>query len=385
MSKEVKTNQDLIDNVFNDMISSQQGEAQGVEDNGVVNDSDNPVADGDGQESDEGIEPVTNNESNISEDTDGDDKATETVAETADPVVDSTDTELNLFDDWDSDQTNPNNTDTEIHTVDYSDIANELGIEGKSKDSIIEAYNKLKGDAKLVEDYKSLPKDLVQAIELAKQGQDHTIIFKSEEAINHSKFDDRTLLVNHNSKYFTDMEGNVDSEALQEYVDDMTEIQQKIEATKVRESIDEYNRVKKEGAVKQKLEDRQKAQTELQNVISHKDEVKGFKVKPEHKEEAFKKISSGEAIKEMFMKNDGSYDMDKLFETYFIVKNFDKMKNFLTRKSSDESRARDFNQVSNANPNVRQTPANPGEQKPKNLMDEYLESLKSKVTGNIDN
>ena len=378
MSEESKTNQDLIDNVFQDMISGQEGESQGEEQTGeVVNNPDEGL---ESQETE--LEPAQTIES---ESTEGDETSSETAPETGDTEEGLEEEVPSIFDDWELDSQTSQNTDTSDVTVSYSDIANELGIEGESKESIIAAYNKLKEDAQIVEDYKKLPNDLVQAIELAKKGEDHTVVFKSEDSIDHAKFDDRTLLLNQNAKYFTDQEGNVDNEGLQEYVDDMSEIQLKIEASKIRENIDDYNRSKKEQAVKDQFEKRQRAQNELQNAITQKNEIKGFKVKPEHKEEAFKKISSGEAIKEMFMKEDGSYDMNKLFETYFIVKNFDKMKNFLTRRASDESRARDFNQVSNANPNVRQTPANPGESKKKDLMDEYMESLMKKTTGNINN
>ena len=353
MPEEIKTNQDLVDNTFQSMIDQNKPvDPQG----GNQADINNP-ANADGTDGVIVTPPVEEPEiePSGSEPNDVSDPNAVEPTETVEPAEGTElEPELDLFDEWDVDETPvPDANANNIPIVDYSEIANELEIEATTKEQLVEHYKKLKKDALEVDSISKLPPELVRAIDLAKQGQDYTVLFKQDVAIDHSKFDDRTLLMNENSKYFTNPDGNLNQESLSEYVDDMTEIQQKIEASKVRESIDGYNQIQKDKVIKDNYDKQQNAQLELQRAISETNDIKGFKVTAQHKEDAMSKISSGDAIKDMFYKADGSYDMNKLFQTYFIVKNFDKMKSFMSRRAKDSSRVEDFNNISNANINVR--------------------------------
>lgn len=380
MPEEIKTNQDLVDNTFQSIIDQNAPtEPQGGEPSGDVN---NP-ANADGViVTPPVVEPVVEPdlEPSGSEPNDVSDPNTVEPTETVEPVEGSDELGLNLFDEWDVDDTPVPEANAEnIPIVDYSEIAKALEIEATTKEELVEHYKRLKEDALKAKDIENIPPELARAIDLAKQGQDYSVLFNNDVAIDHSKIDDRNLLMNENAKYFTDPDGKLNEEALSEYIDDMTEITQKIESSKIRESIDNFNHSKKEEKIRDASDKRQKAQLELQRAISETNDIKGFKVTAQHKSEAMNKISTGEAIKEMFYKADGTYDMDKLFQTYFIVKNFDKMKSFMSRRAKDSTRQEDFNQVSNANINVREHTPQPEVSGPKNLVDDYLESLKSQA------
>lgn len=381
---EVKSNQERIDDIFTDMITPQANpEPQGGTENGdnlnnetVVETPADPV-----------VTPVADPNELVPSDASNPNPEVKT-PEVGDPGDGGTETtppveEFDLFSDWDIEAVpaDPTTNENEPQVVDYSILANELGIEAKTQGELIIAYNKLKEDASRAEKYSKLPADLIEAVELSNNGQDYTTVFNKSDAVDHKAYDDRTLLLNQNSKYFTDPEGKVNIEALSEYVDDMTEIQQKIEASKVREQVDEYNLRKREESVRDKQTARDTAQTELQRAISETSDIKGFKVTPNHKEDAMKNISSGEAVKEMFYKADGkSYDMNKLFEVYFLYKNFDKMKSFLSRRAKDDVRKEDFNNVSNANINVSEHQTNVSNvKKPDSLTDVYLDQLKAQA------
>lgn len=384
MPENIKTNQERVDDIFNDMLGKTNDPAPqgGTEDGNNLNNEtvvETPA------------EPVVTPEANPNElePSDASNPNPEIKApEVGDPGDGGTepispDGDFDLFSDWDIEAVpaDPTANENEPQVVDYSTLANELGIEAKTQGELIIAYNKLKEDASKAEKYSKLPADIIEAVELSNNGQDYTTVFKKSDAIDHKIYDDRTLLLNQNSKYFTDPEGKVNMDGLSEYVDDMTEIQQKIEASKVREQIDEYNLRKREDSVRSQQENRKTAQTELQRAISDTSDIKGFKVTPQHKEEAMKNISSGEAVKEMFYKEDGkSYDMNKLFEVYFLYKNFDKMKSFLSRRVKDDVRKEDFNNVSNADINVSEHRTNVSDiKKPESLTDVYLEHLKSQA------
>ena len=380
---EVKTNEKALEDIFNDLMGAESSQGLGG------GDDPNPAKGDEG----EGVEePVNKDEPiDIADPTEepavnGDDKPTDgTETSTGDKNVDTEDpdksTDPDLFDDWFDDPTpdTPDKDEPEPTVPDYTELAKEIGLEVESKEQLIESLKKIKEDAAKAEEFSKLPPDIVQAIELAKKNQDYKEVFKESDSIDHSVYDDRTLLINQNAKFFTDKDGNVNVEALTEYVDEMTEVQQKIEAAKVREQIDQFNLAKREERIRQKREAAQRAELELKSTISEVNDVKGFKVTPQHKEEAFKAISSGEAMNEMFRKADGSYDMKKIFETYFIVKNFDKIKSYLVRRAKDDARVEDFRNISNADVNTRQARPDVKPEENKDLASFYLDVLKQKA------
>jgi hypothetical protein len=380
---DIKSNQERIDDIFTDMLGQSANQKPQGGDEVGTNNLNEPVVE---TQTEPVVEPVV--EPNELEPSDASNPNPEVdtpeVGDAGDGGNEPDTEEVDdLFSDWDIDAVpaDPTANENEPQSIDYTSITNELGIEINTNEDLINAYKKLKEDASKAEKYSKLPADIIAAVELANKGQDYTTVFKKSDAIDHKSYDDRTLLLNQNSKYFTDPEGKVDMDGLSEYVDDMTEIQQTIEASKVREQIDEYNLRKREEGVRTQQENRDRAQAELQSAISETSDIKGFKVTPQHKDDAMKNISSGEAVKEMFYKEDGkSYDMNKLFEVYFLYKNFDKMKSFLSRRAKDDVRKEDFNNVSNANINVSEHRTNVSDvTKPDSLTDVYLDVLKQKA------
>lgn len=373
---EIKTNQDLVNNLYADMIKSNQPqeEPQGDEPSGKDN-LNNPTA---------VEEPVVENqEPEVSDDGLEPSDATNPTGEKVDnDVVEEPvaveDEDDGIFENWFNDEptTEPTAEDN-VPTLNYSEIAKELGIEANTKEELVTAYNKLKEDAQKANEFANLPLDLNEAIQLAKQGQDYKIVFAESDSIDHKIYDDRTLLLNQNAKYFTNPEGQVDQDALTEYVDDMTENQQKIEASKIREQIDEYNLRTREQKAAERIQKQKEIQNELLNTANSISDIKGFKVTPQHKEEIVKAITTGNAMKELFYKDDGkTYDMQKVFTTYFIAKNFDKIKNFLTTRAANSVKKEEFEKISNANVNRPESHPEAIVKEPEDLTTQYLNFLR---------
>lgn len=365
-----KTNKELLDDLFQDMLPEAQKDSQGEPNGSKLNANPEEIEEVVTDAIDAIVEPVKALEPN--EVSNADSHKTDDVSVSDD-------------DWWKVDQNEPTTPQTPNinEPLSYETLAKELGLQSQTKEDLINEYKRLREEAQKVGEYKDLPSDLAQAIKMAKNNEDYTALFKQQVGVDHKAFDDKTLLINQNAKYFTDPAGQVDKEALYEYVEDMTPIQQKIEASKIREQIEDYNQRVRENALRAEYEKKQLIQNELTKAISETNNVKGFTVTPEHKTEALNKISTGEAVKEMFYKSDGkSYDMNKLFEVYFIYKNFDKIKTFLTRRATDAVKKEEFNKISNANINAPQHSTNvaKGAQKSDYLSD-YIEMLNRRNAG----
>lgn len=287
--------------------------------------------------------------------------------------------DVDIFEDWDSESPSDVVQDSEIK-IDYSELSKELGLEFNSKDELASVITDLKKRAEAEPDYSDLPEVLRDAVKMAKEGQDFSVLFDQPDGIiDHTMYDDHRLLKEQYAEFFADSDGKIDEEGLDEYIDEMSDVQKRLEVKKIRVGIDQYNERLKAEKKQAALESRKIAETELKNAISELKEVKGFKVTPNHKKEMFSAISSGEAAKEMFFKDDGSYDMGKLSEVYFIYKNFDKIKNFLVSRARNQTRKEDFENISNADvSNPRQTQVNPADNPKRTGFDMWLEELQAK-------
>ena len=394
MENTQKTSRDLANDVYADLseINAQQG-TQGVDANQDLGDqstSNEEVSTEQEQVIEPAIEPVSTTDDNVQ------DENSVVETELSDGEGDTTSTEEEddgLFTDWfaddaTNDATPPENSDELPNVNPFEDVAKELQIEGNSKEALIAAYQKLREDALKANEYSTLPSDITEAIKLSKEGKDYKAVFSSNDEINHSAYDDRTLLLNQNAKYFKDQgTGETDMESLSGYVDDMTETQQRIEAGKVRDQIDEYNMRKRQEVVESRQRKEESLRNELTSAVSGMDDYKGFKVTLKHKEEALQSIASGKAMKEMFYKEDGkTQDMNKVAQVYFLYKNFDTMKSYLMRRAQDQANRASFEQISNADPQgSRQSLTDPqGQKAPVSGADMLLDILK-RDAGMIDN
>lgn len=338
MENDVKTNKDLLDDLYNSIIGENDTSGN-VEDNKDIENNNN--AGTEGETEDKNVEDKVDESSSAnSEDSDSSDQDKDLVEDES------------IFDDWDSTSSSSSDEDaseSEPKELDYSEIGKALGMEKVTKDELLDAIKKVKQSADTLG---KLPEDLGAAVKLALEGKDYKSIFKSDEkAFDHSLYDDETLLKHEYSGLFKDGEGNIDMEELNMYIESLDPIQKKIEAKKIRQALDTISDQRAKQAEYEKQQEYLRREQELRQTLDSRNDIKGFKLTPDSKKGIYDKIASGEAVKDMFYNDKGQYDMAKVVEAYFIYQNFDKIKGFLISKARNETKREDFNNISNASVN----------------------------------
>lgn len=367
--KNLKTNEDLLNDIYRDMQGQVQQDVSGVEESPA----EDVVEDGN----------VTDVEDDVT-------MESEEVVEDQkdDPAVEKEDDQEDdtfSFDDWD-DEDQPEASSETVSEPDYSDLAKELGVQDASKEAIINKIKEIK-ESREVEDTSDLPSVLQEAIALAKKGEDFNSLFQRPDGyIDHSLYDDEQLLMQQYSDVFREADGSVDVESLKDYLqNELTDTQKRVEARRLRNAIEKNNQFLEQQRSTAIRQQREQADKSLRDTLSGLEEIRGFKLRPSDKKEIYEKISSGQAAKEMFYKEDGTQDMRKSAELYFLYKNFDKIKNFLVTRAKNSARKEDFEKISNSTRGTsRSTNAAPDEgQKKKSSMDLWLEELQERAKQNI--
>jgi len=238
---------------------------------------------------------------------------------------------------------------------DFSELTKELGF--NKVEELIDAFKQQK------EAFESIPADLRAAIELAKKGGDYLELLKVS-TIDYDQIPDRDLVYHNLRDYFES------EEELEEYIDDMGEVDMKIRAKQLRNSL----KAEQESA-SQRLEQesrlrKQEAEKKLKSSIEGISSVKGFKLKPSHKKAILDDFQSGN-INNVFYA-DGDYS--KMVENAFKVKYFDSIVDYMRQRVSNDTKREMINDISNPNLNKSKSlpDAKPTEKKP---IDHYMDFI----------
>jgi hypothetical protein len=253
-------------------------------------------------------------------------------------------------------------TDNAVATVNEDEIFNKKFIEKfvgdalpEMKDKNVEEvlqYVKDKVTKKEVNALENVPEDLRKAIDLAKEGVNYKEYLKINN-VNYDDFTDVDLYANSVASYFTDANGSVDEDKLNEHIESLSEVQLALEGKKLRNSlkqqqsllsqrlIDDANRVKAEKI------------NGVDNAVKSLDKVLNFQVNAYQKEK----------IKNILLKSDlslftsnGSVDYKRAAESVFKLENFDKIVNYLKTTTSNEVKKQILEPMTNATVRSTATP-----------------------------
>lgn len=283
------------------------------------------------------------------------------------------------IDDWDD---APEADVTPEKTFDFSELGKALNDETiKSQEDVISRMQELKTKVSELEKIKDsalddVPEDLKKAIELSKSGADY-LNYLGISSVDYAQVDPVELFEYEVTQMFTDKDGNVNEEKLSEYLDNLPEVDKELRGRQIQKQYIAEQQSRKEQFAQEAQRKRAESDVQLQKVLSSTEAIAGFKLKPSHKKSLYEDITSGKMMKELFYGKDGKYDFQKVVETAFKAKNFDKIQNHLRQQVRSSTKKEILNDVTNSN--VKSPPQQPNAApKTKSALDSYLESLMPK-------
>lgn len=216
-----------------------------------------------------------------------------------------------VFDDWDvvEETEEPEVADSAVT------VLSDLGFEGLTVEQAKAKIKELQ-DAEQVDPLAAVPDNLKKAIELAKQDGDW-LQFLSINQVDYSSIDNDVLLANSLVPYFTDAEGNLDREGLDDYMDDMPEVDKNIRAKQLKSDLIRSQEMESQRIEAEAAQRRVEADRELKAALDRTEEIRGLKLKPAHKKKIYEGVSTGQMIQEMFFDKSGKMDMNKVIDHYF--------------------------------------------------------------------
>lgn len=183
---------------------------------------------------------------------------------------------------------------------DFTEMAKVLNLgEFKSKEELVKAAQELKQKA---ESLGALPSDLAKAVEIANLGGNY-LEYLSIGTVDWAKEDPIVLYENYVIDRFSDENGNVNTDKVDEFLDHMNESEKELRG---RELQSQYIMIQKQQKQTIEMQAQQaKAQFEqgLRSAIDSVDNIAGFKLSPSHKAELYKEITSGADLKHNDLKS----------------------------------------------------------------------------------
>lgn len=280
------------------------------------------------------------------------------LVETSDEVNDDLPSEEEVVvSDWD-DNTEDNTLEEDVEV--YSEIGKAIGLEANSKNDIISEFQSIRSENEKLKaqvEQKSnlnIPDQLKEAIEIAEAGGDY-LDYLGVAEVDYNKIPDQELLISQVRSYFP--EGEEGDEEVKDWLDSMTPAEQRIQAGRLRRSLEE----EKANAKEQRLSQIKKSNLEkeefikaekrkLKDTVDKMDSISDFKLTKAHKTRIFDDISNGKITEKLFgVSKEGSTNYEKMAEAYFKTVYFDKIVSYLKSKTANESKKKILQETSNAN------------------------------------
>jgi hypothetical protein len=219
-----------------------------------------------------------------------------------------------LFEDWDSVENTPEIPEDAVN-VDATSVLKDLGFDGLSVEQAQAKIQEMK-DASVVDRFEGVPDNLKEAIELAKNDGDW-LEFLGVTSVDYNNISDDVLLTNNLAHYFTNAEGVLDREGLEDYMDEMSDVDRQIRARQIRDQLVGQQQLRKQDLERQAEQRRAEADRQLRAALDKAEDIRGFKLTAANKKKIFEGISSGDMIREMFQDKAGNWDWGKVITNYF--------------------------------------------------------------------
>lgn len=224
-----------------------------------------------------------------------------------------------LVEDWDSPSETVLNEDPNSQPkVDFSDVAKALGVqEIKTKDDLVKVVSEYKTKAEELEKrVSSVPKELEKAIEIANLGGNY-LEYLRVGSVDWSKEDPVVLYENYVIDSFADENGNVDMDQVNEFLDSKQEIEKELLGKQLRAQYVAHQNQTKTALEQQARQERAKFESDVKAALAKIDNIAGFKLSDLHKDDLYKRITSGEDLRYS--------DVGERIVTAFLRKNFEKI------------------------------------------------------------
>lgn len=205
--------------------------------------------------------------------------------------------------------------------------------------SVKEKLSKKEEDA-----LQNIPEDLRKAIELVKDGVDYKEYLKIDN-VNYDAFSDADLYGNSVISLFTNQDGTIDQEGLQSHLDSLSDIQLKIEGSKIRNYLKTQQEFTKNKLVNEAKEAKNIKEKNINDAVSSLNSVLNFKVNPYQKEKIKAKLLTSDLS--IFTSN-GKVDYKTAAEAVFKLENFDKIVNYLKTSTANETKKQILDPLINA-------------------------------------
>ena len=234
--------------------------------------------------------------------------------------------------------------------VDITSVLSDVGIEASTKDGAKEYVQNLKSQVEQLQaktnSLDKLPKELVDAIDIANQGGDY-LDYLNVTKTDYSKFDPTDVWLYDKSQYFIDpVSKQVDEEKLNEYAEKIGADQIRIEGTQIRNELvkqkDDDGKALLDEAKKKKRKDDET----LKEVISKTDSISNYKLSSSHKQGLYTDISSGKLMQDLYYTN-GELDFEKMVINGFKAKYFDKINTSNSKSAATQKEKKVIKELAN--------------------------------------
>lgn len=277
------------------------------------------------------------------------------------PVVKAPDVDVDaVVDNWDA-STQPAGVappaSTSVPALDLSEFAQVVGSDVKSKEDVLKFIKETKERLEELSGEKTkLPKELVEAIEIAKK-QGNYLEYLKVSSIDWSKQDPVEVFEEYVVNQMKDLQGNVDFDKVDAYLDKIDEFEKELKGKELINSYINGQRQMQASIEAKAAEDAKRKEQGLRQALSTIDNISGFKISPSHKEELYSWYTSGKMLQDLFYDQSGNLDFNKVVTTAFLNKYWDKIDGFRKQQIKNAAKRELVEELTNPSLNSSTTPA----------------------------
>lgn len=290
------------------------------------------------------------------------------------------------FDDWDAEGTTSTSTVVTAPSDTVSPVLSELGkVLGIEKLSTVEdavkMISSIKAEAEKAKnglDKSTIRPELQKAIELDQNGGDFYEYLKVT-SVDYTKQDPTQLYEDYVIDRAADAQGNVDVDKVNEYLDSLSDMEKQIRGKELQNTLVREQARKVADIERETIMKKEKHDAELRAALGTLQEIDGFKVGDKHRRESFDWITSGKMMKDMFYKQDGSFDPVKAAKVAFRNLYYEKLDAYQKQKIKNATQRETFAELTNAQITTPSIPTNATPNKSTNPIDLYIKSLEDRM------
>lgn len=284
---------------------------------------------------------------------------------------------------WDSfiDEKDTPKTQEAKPSFDWSEVGKAVNLPDIKGQEDLTKY--IDGLRKNVEDLKSktigddVPKALVEAIEIARQGGDY-LSYLDIADIDYSQDDPVVLFEEEVAELFYNKDGSFREDEYNDYIDSLTPTDKLMRGRQLQReliSIQEQKKAQiKAKAAMEKAENLRKLETAMHSF----NKVDNYDVTPKIKKQLFNELATGDFLKQLGIAESGNHNWEKLLNTYFKARYFDAIQQFNTRNGIKDAKRAELNELSNSTVKKNQRIENPVNTSKRTGLDLYLETIQKK-------